>query len=173
LGAEELKDNAEKQLGLLRERKAMQEFSDAVMLYEKGFYGNALDALLKFEESYPDSDMISEAQKVIRLCRKRLESASQWRPYQAEVLYQQAERKFFGGDSGAALRLLEDLETKYSDTPAGVRAKKWKEDIVRRLEMAKLEGSKEPELDMNKVRMSYSAENIEDEISKILEATKQ
>jgi tetratricopeptide (TPR) repeat protein len=166
-----LRENAQRELRLLRERKAMQEFADAMQIYERGLYMEALEALLHFEEQFPKSDLLKDAQKIVSLCRTRLESESQRRPYQAEVLYQQAERQFFGGKTAEAVRQLEMIEDKYADTPAGARAAKWKAEIVRRLEIAKLEGRKEPDLDMDKVKVSYSAENIEEEIAKILKAT--
>jgi tetratricopeptide (TPR) repeat protein len=170
-GANELRENVHKQLRLLEERKAMKEFAVAMQLYERGLYMDALEALLHFEERFPKSDMVKEAQKMVQLSRSRMESESQRRPYQAEVLFQQAERSFFSGDTREAMRLIGQIEENYADTPAGERAAKWKTSIVRRMEIAKLEGSKEPQLDMNKVKASYSEENIEEEIAKILKAT--
>jgi tetratricopeptide (TPR) repeat protein len=169
--SEDLRETAGKQLRLMQERRMLDEFAAGVLLYEQGYYGASLEAMLKFEEKYEKSDMTAEARRMVELSRGRLQSATQWRPYQAEVMYQQAERKFFGGDMKGAFRLLEDLEEKYADTPAGIRALKWKAEIVRKVEIAKLEGDEDVELDMSKVRMSYTPDNLEEELDKILEST--
>ncbi|MCC6548021.1 hypothetical protein IT570_12720 [Candidatus Sumerlaeota bacterium] len=86
------------------------------------------------------SSLTEEAQKLEALAKASSRRDAEARPYQAEVIFQQAERDYFQQNFEGALKYVSLILNDFADTPAAGRATSLLPEIVRALELAYLEG---------------------------------
>lgn len=87
------------------------------------------------------SELQREAERLRELAEKTLRRDSERRRFDAVVLYQRAERSYFGGTHQDSLRLLRVLFDNFPDTPAARQGAMLLPDVLRSLEISYLEGN--------------------------------
>ncbi|MCC5875444.1 MAG: hypothetical protein JJU11_04410 [Candidatus Sumerlaeia bacterium] len=87
------------------------------------------------------SELQREAERLRDLAEKTLRRDSERRAFDAVVLYQRAERAYFGGTHQDSLRLLRILFENFPDTKAARQGTELLPDVLRSLEIAYLEGN--------------------------------
>ncbi len=170
LASETLRPLAEKQIALARGQIEAQALQRAIDLQKAGRPFDALDALDPILKREPDTPAVvsdqsdkadtsekpdkpgksesptpsafrESASRLADIIRSTLTDESKKRPYQAEVVFQQAERAFFAGEYATALERLSETLRDYADTPAAERAAK----LIPRVFLAiRLEQMEEP-----------------------------
>jgi len=117
-----------------------------------------------------------EAEKLLELARTAIEDEKEARGVQAEVIFQQGERAFFGGNFEGALKFLLLVLKEHPESPAAERAEELLPNVMRELEIAYLEGrTKELPSAIREVRLSDIQRNEElgQEIAKLMETLKE
>lgn len=168
---------AEAQLRLLHGRIDSAALQKSVKLYKEGRMFDALEALdpiLKRKKGEAPSTFLKDASHMADLIRSDLRVESEKRPYQAEVVYQQAERAYFAGDYGAAIQHLAEVLRDYGDTPAAKRADSLLPQVMRTLQLEKMEHPKRsvPEVppDLRSHAAAEKESRLDQEIHTLLDA---
>lgn len=161
----EFKENAMMQIRLIKERREIELFNQAMKFYEMAQYVKALDVLQELQKEFPDGKLSSDADKLVRLCQDGLKDEMWRRPYQAEVYYQQAERLYFIGDYNSALDKINTILSLYPDTPAGEKARNLQRRIAQMIHLASLEGLN-LNIDTSRIPPSVSAPEDKKQLEK-------
>jgi tetratricopeptide (TPR) repeat protein len=119
---EELAVEAARQLDLLQLQREVELFDKINAASKAGRYYDTLDLAMEFQRLYPLSDLSGQAAHMAELARSEIANAQLRRPYEAEILYQRAERTLFLQEVEEALALLDRVLTEYPETPAAQRA---------------------------------------------------
>lgn len=129
---------------LLVARRDAKLLEQALALYDEGRLTEVLERTEKILLN-PDrkSAVNDEALRLDALVRKEMKTDTKRRPYLAEVFYQNAEREYYQGMMDEALETTLMILKQFGDTPAANRAQALLPDILRSLELAYVEGSRE------------------------------
>lgn len=165
---------ADEQIGLLTKERDMRRMREALALYDSGLPQQALEICVAIEkdEGY-ESRLREEARQLAELARREIVSDTRRRPYQAEALYQQAERSYFVDNIDEAWKLIDLLLREYGDTPAAERAAGLLPDVAREFEVQLLEGRRR-KLPSYESAVSHTiirqSEQLDQEIQRLLES---
>lgn len=119
------------------------------------------------------SVLSAEARKLEELATRASRREVEARPYQAEVIFQQAERDYFQQNFEGSLKYVTLILNEYGDTPAAKRATALLPEIVRALELAYLEGKiatlpkLPPKFSFEKVQRT---DRLGEEVTRLLES---
>lgn len=137
----ELKIAATQQIDLIKEKEQVEIFKEAMRLYEEKNYVKTLDKIFELLNRYPETTMKAEANVMKDLCQKNIQSENYKHIYQADVLYQEAERLFFLGEYLKSVDKCDTILTEFADTPASIKANALKPKIRYYLAMNTFEAS--------------------------------
>ncbi len=167
------------QINLVRNRRQSRALEQSVRLYKAGRLFDALEALDPILKTPQDPEtgpapFLDEGRRMAGLIRSELDLESKKRPYQAEVLYQQAERAFFTADYDTAVKDLAELLRTYGDTEAARRGDALLPQVMRAMQLDQIEGHSRPLPNIpDDLRARVAAEDstrLDQEIHKLLEA---
>ncbi len=176
---DDLRPLAEAQIRIVRNEVESKALEQAIARYREGDRFGALEALtpiLERDQTGAPSPFHDEAERMASLIRRELHTESTKRPYQAEVLFQQAERAFFAGDHETAIRKLADVLRKYGDTPAAERADQLLPRVLRQVEIDQMEGRQAPSPEIPddlRERVPEDRTRLDDEIRTLLDAMRE
>lgn len=137
----ELRPLADEQLRLLARRDDQAMLARAIDAFDDGRMDDAWNAAQAVLNN-PDrsTKAAEEAREIAELAKAELNMDLQSRPYEAEMLYQEAERALLAGNASAAWKLVDTVLTDYASTPAAGRADALLPDVAREFRMLYLEG---------------------------------
>ncbi len=179
LESESVEPLATMQIKMVRNRQQSRALEESVRLYKSGRLFDALESLDPILKTSQDSEggaspFLGEGRRMAELIRQELDLELKKRPYQAEVLYQQAERAFFTADYEGAVKNLAELLRTYGDTPAANRGDALLPQVMRAMQLDQIEGRTRPLPDIpDDLRARVSAEDgtrLDEEIRRLLEA---
>lgn len=158
---------------ITRQRRDTELLDLANTAYRDGFLDEAaryLDGILK--DPGRASLVEPEAKTLAELVRKASARAKERRPYDAEVLFQQAERAYYTQSIVESYNLLDLVLRQYPETPAAKRAAALQPDVVRTLEIAYLEGR---DVALGKLRSTeppdlQKADKLAEEVARLMKA---
>ena len=121
------------------------------------------------------SALTEEAERLKKLATESLSRGEKLRPYQAEVLYQEAERSYYMEELQKSFDTLNVVLSQFPETPAAGRAAALLPDVVRMMEIAYLEGKdvRLPNVDAKfKLEDIQQKDKLDEEVNRLLEAVK-
>ncbi len=148
LGSPALQEAAQARIDLLLEKRRADLLAQAIEHFDKDRILDALNTLSPFLEDTTPSALQSpyreKAMRIVDLARRSLDDQARRRPYQAEVIFQQAERAYFAGDYEPALQKIAEVLRDYPETPAARRADQLLPQLLRDIELEHLAGARRP-----------------------------
>jgi hypothetical protein len=136
-----LKEAAREQRLLIREEQDLRILNEALNAFDAGLMERTLELCNQVtEDPGRESAQLQELRRLADLARKEIIVQQQARPYQAEALYQEAERSFHLGEFDQAYTLLDTIIAQYADTPAAERGARLLTEVGKAFEIELLEG---------------------------------
>lgn len=140
-GFEPVRALADEQVQLVRRQRDTELLERALLAYERGLVRDALEmATAVLNNADAESQLSREARRLARVAERELDLEAARRPYDAEVLYQEAERATLMDRPDEAWELVDLILLRFGDTPAAARAEALLPDIMWRYRMQLLEG---------------------------------
>ncbi|MBN1866304.1 hypothetical protein JW916_03330 [Candidatus Sumerlaeota bacterium] len=138
---EQLREPAEEQIAVLRERIGIAHYERCLEWFEHGDPQRALVELDQFPFFPSTRSLEPEIQRLRALCWTEIDRRGKLRGADAEILFQNAYREYFLGKGEDAKRDLNLVMRKYGDTSAAGRAREFLRYIEMRRGLSALEGS--------------------------------
>jgi tetratricopeptide (TPR) repeat protein len=165
---------ADELIGLARMRRDTLLLEEANAAYGDGRLEVASEKVREIIADQGRASLLEpEARKLQGLIDKAAVREKERRPYDAEVLYQRAERAYYLQSLEESFNLLALVLRDYPETPAARRAATLQPDVLRSLEIAFLEGKP---IAISRLRAEVPLERIQkadklaEEIARLLEA---
>lgn len=169
-----LKEYADEQLALILTDYDLWILRKALEAFDRGQMQRTLELCNQVEtDEGRESSTLREIRELAALARAELQMEIKRKPYDAEVVFQQAERAFFMDDADEAWNLIDVVLSNYPSTPAAERAANLLPDVARQFQVQLLEGrrrtvpSYETLVEHSELRQS---EQLDKEIRLLLEA---
>ncbi|MDX1971530.1 MAG: hypothetical protein SFY68_03255 [Candidatus Sumerlaeia bacterium] len=136
-----MQEAAREQRLLIREEQDLRILNEALNAFDAGLMERTLELCNQVtEDPGRESAQVEELRRLADLARKEIIVQQQARPYQAEALYQEAERSFHLGELDQAYTLLDTIIAQYADTPAAERGARLLTEVGKAFEIELLEG---------------------------------
>lgn len=140
-GDERLRSVAEERISLLQTTIADAHMARCLEWFEKGDPQRALAELDQFPFVPSQRKMQLEIERLRRLCFQEIERREKTKPVECEILFQDAQRRYYLGDSEQAVRDVKRLLRQYGDTPAAEPMRAFLRHAEARSQIEKLDGA--------------------------------
>ncbi|MEQ8819413.1 MAG: hypothetical protein RLY93_04155 [Sumerlaeia bacterium] len=136
-----LKDLADEQAELIKSRRDLDLFDQAVAAFEQGLMDETINLCNRMDlDPDRESPIVERARKLAEAARQEKVIERERRPYQAEAFFQMAQRAFFLGRSGEAWQTLDTIVRHFPETPAAKRSLQLLPQVERELALQLVEG---------------------------------
>ena len=153
-------------IALLRDRLVLTHLELCTKIFEQGQPHRALKEMDKFEFLPVSRRLQPEIDKLRMLCLQEMGRRDSLRPVHAETMFQDSQRRIFGGDVETGMEGLRQVLEFYGDTPAAERARQFLRYIETRRQIRRLEGLGPDEAEAADVTEPSSA--LDREVSQLL-----
>lgn len=146
-GDERLRAVAGERIALLQTTIADAHMARCLEWFEKGDPERAVAELDQFPFVPSQRKMQLEIERLRRLCFQEIERREKIKPVECEILFQDAQRRYYLGDSEQAVRDVKRLLRQYADTPAAEPMRAFLRHAEARSRLEKLDGGPSPTAD--------------------------
>lgn len=163
----QLRDLAEEQLRLLRDRVVLEHLQYCAEWLEKGHPERALAEMEKFEILPVSRRLEPDVEKLRQLCAREIARRERLEPVHAETMFQDAQRRYYAGQTETAIETFEQILRYYPDTPAAGRTREFMRfarlhERIRRLEGTPADAPPSGEI-------AEPGSTLEEEVNRLLE----
>lgn len=135
------KETALQQTFLIREEQDIEILNRALEAFDAGEMERTIEICATLsEDENRHSPQMDEIKRLAGLARKEIVVQQKARPYQAEALYQEAERGYHLSELDNSYTLIDTILEQYPETPAAERAGRLLIDVSKAYELELLEG---------------------------------
>jgi len=161
---------SEEQIFLLRKRMSLARLQKCVDLYEAGEPERALAEMDELQDLHRMPEVQTRYSQLRDLCIAEINRRSRIDMAQAEILFQDAQRRFYLGEFQSVRKDLITIRDQFSNTPAARKAEDFLETIEAREALQWLEGEKgETPNDLP----SEPDSEVEKELKKVIETIRE